>query len=121
MQNAIGDILTASGQIIYIYNRTYSGIPTAANFNELPILTTTSGAWQAQVTTPSEKDIFMEAGTYVDQYQMFHIASGAVANQYDMVLQVGTGDYFIVSEVCSWYMQGSQVRQRILGRRVKVN
>lgn len=121
MQNAVGAIETAFGQTVYIYNRSYSGTPTAANFNELPALTIASGAYTALVTSPSEKDFFMEAGTYIDEYRQFHVASGAVANFYDLILLAGTGDYFTVSNVCSWYVQGGQIRQRILGRRVKVS
>jgi hypothetical protein len=114
-------MLNAAGQTIYIINRLYSGIPTAANYMEQPTLSISSGAYKAIVTNPTERDMMDVGGHYVDQDRMFHIASGAVANQFDYVQLASTGDFFVVSEVCDWYMAGTQHLQRIKGRRIKVS
>lgn len=120
-QNAIGQVLTASGQTVYIINITYSGTPSASNYMELPTVTTSSGAYQAQITSPRTADMIAEPGRYLQSDRFFHIASGAVVQQWDQVQVAGTGDFYVVSEIVGWDVQGGQVRQRLLGRRIKVN
>jgi hypothetical protein len=121
MQGAHGAILLASGQTLWVINRLYSGIPTPTTWMEQPTLTQTSGAVTGKITNPSEQDVMIEPGHYLDEYKVFHIASGVVVNQYDMVKPAGTGDYFIVTEPCSYYTDGVQTRERIQARRTKID
>lgn len=78
-----------------------------------------SGAWTALITTPTERDIAIEPGFYLDDYRMFHFASGAIANQGDYIQIAGTQDYYWVTGTHSWYVVGMIAKERILGRRIK--
>lgn len=113
-------MLTAFGSTVYIINRTFTGTPTAANYME-QTLSTSSGAFTALITTPTQRDVMMEPGHYLAEDRFFHIASGAgaVANQFDWVQIAGTGDFYVVSENVSWYIVGQIPKLRILGRRIK--
>lgn len=121
MQNAWGQILTAGGSTIWIVNRTYSGTATAANYMEQPTLSQTSGAVTAFITSPRQRDMLIEPGRYLQDDRLFHVASGAIANQFDYVQIAGTGDFYVVSEIPAWVFQGGQIKERIHGRRIKVN
>ena len=116
-----GQILTATGSKVWILNRVYSGLPTPSNYMEQPTLSVTSGAVTAAITSPSERDILIEPGHYVDEYRQFHFASGAVVNQYDYIKIDGTSDYYVATENCTWYVDGIIPKERVLGRRIKTS
>ncbi len=121
-QNIWQQILTVGGQVVWIINRTYSGIATPANYMEQPVLSVVSGAIQKVIiTSPKERDILIEPGHYVDEYRQFHLASGAIINQYDWLKIDGTNDYYVVTEHCSWYVVGLIAKERVLGRRIKTS
>ena len=112
-------MLTAFNSPVWIINRQYSGTPTAANYMEQPTLTAASGAYQSLITSPSEKDVAIEPGYYLDDYRQFHFASGAIANQGDYIQIAGTNDNYWVTGTHSWYVVGTICKERILGRRIK--
>lgn len=121
IQGAHAAILTASGQSVWIINRTYSGVATAANYMEQPTLTQTSGAVTAKVTNPSQRDMMAEPGHYLQDDRIFHIASGTVVNQFDYLKLAGTGDAYVITEIPTHYVSGVQVFEKLVGRRIKVN
>lgn len=121
MQAANLAILTASGQTVWIINRVYSGTPTPTNYMEQPTLTETSGSVTAKVTNPSQTDMMSDPGHYLQDDRIFHVASGAVANQFDYIQLAGTGDTYVISEIPNHYVAGVQVWERIVGKRIKVS
>lgn len=84
-------------------------------------ISTSSGAFTALITSPTQRDIMIEPGHYLADDRFFHIASGAgaVANQFDWVQIAGTNDYYVISEIVSWYVVGTIPKLRIHGRRIK--
>jgi hypothetical protein len=86
---------------------------------EQPTLTTASGAFTVIITTPSERDVAIEPGFYLDDYRQFHFASGAIANQGDYIMIAGTNDFYWVTGTHSWYVVGTICKERVLGRRIK--